>query len=83
MGDDHGGAHAGHDKHAGHSVAMFRDKFWISLLLTIPTLIWGHMLQRAFGYTPPAIPGARWIPAVFGTAVFAYGGWPFLQGAVR
>ena len=76
----HGG---GHDKHAGHSVAMFRDKFWISFLLTIPTLIWGHMLQRAFGYTPPAIPGARWIPAVFGTAVFLYGGRPFIQGAVR
>ncbi len=62
---------------------MFRDKFWISFLLTIPTLIWGHMLQRAFGYTPPAIPGARWIPPVFGTAVFLYGGWPFIQGAVR
>lgn len=79
----HGGTHGGHDKHAGHSVAMFRDKFWISLLLTIPTLIWGHMLPRAFGYTPPAIPGARWIPAVFGTAVFLYGGGPFIQGAVR
>jgi Cu2+-exporting ATPase len=78
-----GGAHGGHDKHAGHSVAMFRDKFWISLLLTIPTLVWGHMLQRAFGYTPPAIPGARWIPALFGTAVFFYGGWPFIQGAMR
>jgi len=77
------GDHGGHDKHAGHSVAMFRDKFWISLLLTIPTLIWGHMLQRAFSYTPPAIPGARWIPAVFGTAVFLYGGRPFIQGAVR
>jgi Cu2+-exporting ATPase len=62
---------------------MFRDKFWISLLLTIPTLIWGHMLQRAFGYTPPAVPGARWIPAVFGTGVFLYGGWPFIQGAMR
>ena len=79
---EHGG-HGGHDKHAGHSVAMFRDKFWISLLLTIPTLIWGHMLQRAFSYTPPAVPGARWIPAVFGTAVFLYGGLPFIQGALR
>jgi P-type Cu2+ transporter len=74
---------AGHDAHAGHSVAMFRDKFWIALLLTIPTLVWGHMLQRAFGYTPPMFPGARWIPAVFGTAVFLYGGGPFAQGAVR
>ena len=82
---DHGGRDArdGHAKHAGHSVAMFRDKFWVSLFLTIPTLIWGHMLQRAFGYAPPAIPGARWIPAIFGTAVFIYGGRPFLEGAVR
>jgi Cu2+-exporting ATPase len=62
---------------------MFRDKFWLSLLLTIPTLIWGHMLQRAFGYTSPSAPGARWIPAAFGTAVFLYGGRPFIEGAVR
>jgi Cu2+-exporting ATPase len=79
----HGGAHAGHDKHAGHSVAMFRDKFWISLALTIPTLIWGHMLPRALSYSPPSIPGARWIAPVFGTAVFFYGGWVFIQGAWR
>ncbi|MEX2154207.1 MAG: copper-translocating P-type ATPase [Gemmatimonadaceae bacterium] len=62
---------------------MFRDKFWLSLLLTIPTLVWGHMLQRAFGYTAPHFTGAHWIPPVFGTAVFLYGGWPFVQGAVR
>ncbi len=78
------GAHEGaHDKHAGHSVAMFRDKFWISLLLTIPTLIWGHMLPRVFGYSPPQVPGAHLIAPLFGTAVFLYGGWPFVQGAVR
>src|SRR5947208_15905234 len=75
--------HRGHDAHAGHSVGMFRDKFWISLLLTLPTLIWGHMLQRAFGYTAPHFPGSQWIAPVFGTAVFAYGGWVFIQGAVR
>jgi Cu2+-exporting ATPase len=75
--------HGGQDEHAGHSVALFRDKFWISLLLTIPTLIWGHMLQRAFGFRPPALPGASWIPAGFATAVFLYGGWPFIQGAAR
>jgi Cu2+-exporting ATPase len=75
--------HGGHDKHAGHSVAMFRDKFWISLLLTTPTLIWGHMLPKALGYSAPGFPGSHWIPAVLGTAVFAYGGTPFLQGAIR
>jgi Cu2+-exporting ATPase len=76
------GSH-GRDQHAGHSVAGFRDKFWVSLLLTLPALAWGHMLQRVFGYHAPMFPGAQWIPAVSGTAVFAYGGWPFLLGAWR
>lgn len=62
---------------------MFRDKFWISLLLTLPTLVWGHMLQRSLGYTAPNFPGSQWLPAAFGTAVFVYGGWPFIQGALR
>lgn len=77
------GEHSNHDKHAGHSVAMFRDKFWLSFILTIPTLIWGHMLPRAFDYAPPDFPGSHWIPPVLGTAVFLYGGLPFVQGAIR
>ena len=77
------GAHADHDKHAGHSVAMFRNKFWITLLLTLPTVVWGEMIPHLLGFTPPAVPGARWIPVFFGTAVFFYGGWVFLQGAWR
>ena len=81
--DKHAGEHAAHDKHAGHSVEMFRSKFWISLALTLPTLVWGHMLQRVLGYHAPMISGAAWIAPVFGTAVFLYGGWVFIQGAVR
>ena len=73
----------GHDRHAGHSVEMFRNKFWISLLLTIPTIVWGHMLMRLTGYEPPQLPGWEWIAPIFGTAVFFYGGWVFLVGAVR
>jgi Cu2+-exporting ATPase len=61
---------------------MFRSKFLISLLLTLPTLVWGHMLQQAFGYVAPHFPGSQWIAPVFGTAVFVYGGRPFLTGAV-
>src|SRR5262249_6763761 len=57
--------------------------FWVSLALTVPTLIWGHMLQRAFGYAAPHIPGAVWIPPVFGTAVFVFGGLVFIKGAIR
>src|SRR5579884_4229870 len=79
----HRGSHSEPDKHAGHTIAMFRSKFWVSLALTVPTLIWGHMLQRAFGYTAPNFLGAMWIPSVFGTAVFVYGGWVFIQGALH
>jgi P-type Cu2+ transporter len=72
----------GHDRHAGHSVAMFRDRFWISLLLTVPILLWGHMLPGLLGIRLPAFPGSRWIAPVLGAAVFLYGGSPFLKGAV-
>ncbi|MGQ0813058.1 MAG: heavy metal translocating P-type ATPase [Gemmatimonadota bacterium] len=76
-------AHQAHDKHAGHSADMFRRKFWLALLLTLPTLVWAEMLQDWLGFRAPDFPGARFVPAVFGTAVFLYGGWVFLQGAVR
>jgi P-type Cu2+ transporter len=44
-------AETGHDKHVGHSVAMFRNKFWLTLLLTVPTVLWSEMIQHWFGYT--------------------------------
>src|SRR6185312_15294602 len=75
-----GGAH---DPHAGHSVEMFRDRFWIALLLAIPTLVWSEGVHEWFGFTAPAFPGSAYIPAIFGTAVYLYGGWVFLVGAVR
>ena len=74
--------HGSHDRHAGHSVEMFRQKLWGTLLLSIPTLVWAPMIQQWFGYTVPGGPTAsRWIPAVFGSLVFAYGGWVFVKGA--
>jgi Cu2+-exporting ATPase len=42
--------HSDHDRHEGHSVAMFRDKFWLSLVLTVPVLIWISDLNLLFGY---------------------------------
>ncbi|MFW6205696.1 MAG: heavy metal translocating P-type ATPase [Gemmatimonadota bacterium] len=81
-GHDHGDD-GGHDKHEGHSVAMFRDKFWWSLALTLPTLVWGELLQRWLGYTAPQFPGSEYVSPVFGTAVFLYGGRVFIQGAIR
>ncbi|MDQ3308915.1 MAG: heavy metal translocating P-type ATPase, partial [Gemmatimonadota bacterium] len=62
---------------------MFRNKFWVTLLLTIPTVIWGHMLMRLTGFHAPAFAGSQWIAPVFGTAVFFYGGLIFVRGAIQ
>ena len=82
--NDHGahGGHGGRDKHAGHSVAMFRDRFWLSLALTLPVIFFSEMIQEWFGYTAPSFPGSEWIAPVLGTVIFFYGGSPFLKGAV-
>jgi Cu2+-exporting ATPase len=93
--DDHGQAsdpraghkmadmQGGHDRHAGHSVVMFRDKFWLSLALTIPVVVWSSDVQRWFGYTAPSFPGSKLVPAALGTGVFIYGGLVFIRGARR
>jgi Cu2+-exporting ATPase len=70
-----------HDRHAGHSVAMFRDKFWLSFALTIPVVFWSPDVQHWLGYTAPSFPGSKFIPAILGTIVFAYGGLVFIRGA--
>ena len=72
-----------HDRHEGHSVAMFRDRFWITLLLSIPTLLWSGMVQHMVGFSAPAFPGSPYIPAFFGTAVYLYGGSVFIKGGLR
>jgi Cu2+-exporting ATPase len=77
-----GGAAAAHDKHAGHSVAMFRDRFWLSLILTIPVLVWSRDPQSWLHYAAPTFQGSALIPPVLGTAVFLYGGLVFIRGAV-
>src|SRR5271170_6505833 len=76
-------SHGNHDRHAGHSVAMFRDKFWLSLALTVPAIFWSPDVQHWLGYTAPTFPGSRFIPAILGTVVFVYGGLVFIRGAWR
>ena len=79
---DHEMSAGGHDRHAGHSVAMFRDKFWLSLVMTIPVVLASSEVAEWFGYTIPAIPGIDYLPGVLGTVIFLYGGRVFLQGAI-
>ena len=81
---EHGNGHdKGHDTHAGHSVAMFRDRFWLSLALTLPVVFFSETIQGWFGYTAPTFTGSSWIAPVLGIIIFIYGGSPFLRGAVQ
>ena len=76
----HGG-HGGHDKHAGHSPGMFKQRFFVSLLLTLPILYFSTQLQTWLGYQAASFPGSNWINPVLGIVLYFYGGWPFLKGA--
>lgn len=73
--------HAGHVDHTGHE-QMFRSRFWGSLLLSIPVLVFSPMLQEWLGFSLPAFPGSEWIPFIFALIVFGYGGIPFIKMAV-
>jgi len=86
---DHSDPHAGHDHmtmvhsdpHAGHE-QLFRRKFWVSLLLSIPVLWFSDGFKALLGISLPGFPGDRWIGALFAVVVFIYGGLPFLQMAI-
>ena len=87
----HGGEHdptsphglRGADKHAGHSTNIFAKKFWVSLALTIPIVLYSPLPQTFLGWLPPIFPGSSLIPALLGSIVFFYGGWIFLSSAWR
>jgi P-type Cu2+ transporter len=76
--DEHGG-HGGHD-HTGHEM-MFRQRFWVSLVVSIPVLIFSPALQNWLNYTIPAFPGSAWITPILSVVIFIYGGLPFLNMA--
>ena len=78
---EHGGHGAHGVDHTGHEI-MFRNRFWGSLVLTIPVLLFSPMIQRWFGFSLPSFPGSQWIGPLFAIAIFFYGGLPFLQMAV-
>ncbi|MEZ4864839.1 MAG: copper-translocating P-type ATPase [Caldilineaceae bacterium] len=73
--------HSAHVDHTGHEF-MFRNRFWICLLLSIPVLLYSPALQAWLNFSTPAFPGSNWITPIFAVIVFIYGGLPFLQMAL-
>jgi len=72
--EGHGGMHEGHER-------LFRRRFFVSTLLSIPVLLYSETLQGWLGFSVPAFPGSEWINPTFAVIVFAYGGVPFLRMA--
>ncbi len=82
MGHDAHTGHGGHGvDHTGHE-QMFRQRFWISLILSIPVLLYSPSIQEWLNFSMPVFPGSQWVTPLFGVIVFVYGGLPFLQMAV-
>ena len=80
--DGHRDHHEGHAHHGGHGdhAAMFRDRLWLTAILTIPIMATSHHLQEWLGFTGPTFPGVELVAPVLGSIIFFYGGWPFLSG---
>lgn len=72
--------HDNHDKHAGHSTNMFKQKFWLSFMLTIPVLYFSETIQSLLGFSAIEFTGSEYIPAILGILIFFYGGLVFLRG---
>jgi len=70
-------SHTAHTDHTGHEL-LFRNRFWVCLILSIPVLLYSPMLQEWLGFTPPAFPGSRWVAPVLSVVIFIIGGLPFL-----
>ena len=68
----------GHTDHSGHE-QMFRRRFWVSLVLSVPVIIFSEFIQGVVGYTAPTFPGSVFITPVLSVIIFAYGGVPFLS----
>ena len=90
------GAHAGpphpapgkgaptHSRHAGHDVADFRRRFWVSLIVTIPILLLSPSIQSFAGLNGALrFPGDQYVLFILASFVYFYGGYPFLKGIVN
>ena len=70
-----------HKNHQGHDPAIFKRRFFICLILTLPILYFSPQLQSWLNYQAIAFVGSNWINPILAIAIYGYGGWIFLKGA--
>ena len=85
---EHKAKHTLHQEHKGenHHAAMVRDfrkRFIVSMLLTPPVILLSPMIQTLLGLTFLAFPGFTFVLFGLSTAIYLYGGYPFLAGFAR
>ncbi|ENZ5656519.1 copper/silver-translocating P-type ATPase CopB [Enterococcus hirae] len=77
-------SHMGHENMGGmdHSMHMgnFKQKFWLSLILAIPIILFSPMMGMSFPFQV-TFHGSNWVVLVLATILFIYSGQPFLSGA--
>jgi len=72
-----------HNKHQGHSTNIFQAKFWVSLVLSIPIVVYSDVAQKLLGFQAPIFPGSEYLQFVLSTIIFFYGGSVFITSAYR
>ncbi|MFW6110941.1 MAG: heavy metal translocating P-type ATPase [Thermoproteota archaeon] len=65
-----------------HHMAEFKQKFWVSLILTVPILILSDIIQQWFNFSL-SIPLQEEVLLLLSAIVYFYGGWPFLRGLIQ
>jgi Cu2+-exporting ATPase len=80
--DEHGDRNE-HSEHAGHGTNIFKMKFWVSLILSIPLVLYSDVMQALFHWSAPKFPGLPYIELVIASVIFFYGGWVFVASAWR
>jgi len=61
---------------------MFRNRFIVCALLTLPVLYLAEPVQQLLGYRPPAVPGLEWVSPALTTVIYLYGGLVFVRGGL-
>jgi Cu2+-exporting ATPase len=68
--------------HHKKMVKDFRRRFIVSLILTIPVLLFSPTIQGWLNYSI-TFTGIKYVTLTIASLIFIYGGWPFLKGLVK
>lgn len=76
-----GQEHHDHGDHHRMMIEDFKKRFWVSLVLTVPVILFSPMLQGLLGFHVE-FPYMMFVAFALSTSIYFYGGWPFLKGLV-